>query len=110
MGKKVETILETFINNEIYSTEQRIEAIRAFVHTLRAELTAHAAKLPDDPSDKEYFLMVLKLFRSMINTYDEEITVLNLKRERMLEHLLNVRSVVAFLQPGDTPLNDLHIN
>jgi DNA repair ATPase RecN len=110
MSKKVENILESFINNEIVSTEQRIAAIRAFVETLRTELATHAAKIPTDPADKKYITTVLKLFKEMIQTYEDEVKVLTLKREKMLEHLLNARSVATSLVPNSPEFNNLHIN
>ena len=110
MSKKVESILENFINNEINATEQRITAIRTFVETLRTELVSYSSKIPEDPSEKKYIMMVLQLFKDMIRTYDDEIKVLTAKREKMLEHLLNVRSVVTYLKPDTAHLTNLHIN
>jgi hypothetical protein len=109
MNKTIETVLESFIKNEIAATDSRIVAIRTFLDTLKAELFRYTTNIPSDPIERDHFAMVLKLFRSMISTYDEEIQMLILKRERMLDHMLNVRSVVTHLQPK-SDVNDLHIN
>ncbi|MDR2870864.1 MAG: hypothetical protein LBV04_10475 [Deferribacteraceae bacterium] len=110
MDRRVETILEEFINNEIAATDQRIAAIHTFVETLRAELAAHAARVPEDAADKKYIMMVLKLFKEMIQTYDEEVIVLTTKRSKMLDHLLSARSVTTYLNPNTEQQNNLHIN
>lgn len=108
MNKKIESILETFTYNEITATDSRIAAIYTFVETLKAELRVYAGEIPTDPVDKEYFSMILKLFKSMISTYDEEIKLLKAKREKMQEHLSTIHSVVAYLQPAGPA--DLHVN
>ena len=109
MSKTIETVLESFIKNEIAATDSRIVAIRTFLDTLKAELFRYTANIPSDPAERNYFTMILKLFRSMIATYDEEIQMLIAKRERMLDHMLNIRSVVTHLRPKND-VNDLHIN
>mgnify|MGYP003623402936 FL=1 len=80
------------------------------METLRTELVSYSSKIPEDPSEKKYIMMVLQLFKDMIRTYDDEIKVLTAKREKMLEHLLNVRSVVTYLKPDTAHLTNLHIN
>lgn len=110
MNKKLETVLETFIKNEISATDSRIEAIRTFLNKLKAELVVYSAKIPADVQDKRYFSMVLTLFHNMLNTYDEEVKQLMHKREKMLEHLTQVRTVSAYLRPAEDHNNNLHIN
>jgi DNA repair ATPase RecN len=109
MSKNIETVLESFVKGEIAATESRIVAIRTFLDTLRAELFRYTSEVPTDPADKAHFAMILKLFKSMISTYDDEIQMLIAKRERMLDHLLNIRSVVTHLRPKND-MTDLHIN
>lgn len=110
MNRRIETVLEAFIKSEITTTDNRISAIRVFVDTLKAELLSYTNNINTDPGDKEYFTMVLRLFKSMIATYDDEIQILMAKRAKMLDHLLGIRSVVTQLRPlSDTPSN-IHIN
>ncbi|MDR2105748.1 MAG: hypothetical protein LBP51_08355 [Deferribacteraceae bacterium] len=96
---RVEMVLENFIKNEISSTDGRIVATRSFVNTLRGELASYSARMPFETEERKYFMMILTLFHDMINTYDEEIELLIDKREKMLEHLMNVKSVTAYLNP-----------
>lgn len=99
MKNDIETILESFIKNEIAATDSRLAAIRSFVETLRGELLSYAQNVPVSQSEKESMAKVLKLFKSMISTYDDELKLLIVKREKMLDHLLSVRSVVTHLTP-----------
>ncbi len=109
MNNRIESILELFIKSEITATDDRIAAIRAFVNTLKGELLSYTGNIPTEPLEKEYFSNILKLFRSMISTYDEEIQLLITKRERLLEHLLSIRAVVSYLRPHKDDIST-HIN
>ncbi len=110
MDNRLEAVLEVFIKNEIKTTEERISAIRTFVDTLRAELVVYSTKNPAETNDKRYFSMVLNLFQNMVGTYDEEVQLLIRKRDKMLEHLLHIRSVATHLIQADTKTYNLHIN
>ena len=109
MSKRIESILELFIKSEITATDDRIAAIRTFVNTLKGELLSYTWNIPTEPSEKEYFLRILKLFRSMISTYDEEIRLLIVKRERLQEHLLSILTTVSCLFPQSDNIST-HIN
>jgi hypothetical protein len=110
MNRRVEAVLENFIKNEISATDGRISAIHSFVETLRGELTSYSVKMPFESEERKYFMMVLNLFHDMINTYDEEIQLLMAKREKMHDHLWQVRAVVAYLNPFPDSVTDLYIN
>jgi hypothetical protein len=99
MNLRVEAVLENFIKNEITSTDGRIMAIRSFVNTLRDELASYSARMPIEKEERRYFMMVLSLFHDMITTYEEEIQLLMEKRGKMLDHLVQVRTVTAYMNP-----------
>jgi hypothetical protein len=107
---RVEAVLENFIKNEISSTDGRISAIRAFVNTLRGELASYSARMPLETDERKYFMMILSLFHDMITTYDEEIRLLIEKREKMLDHMLQVRTVTAYLNPFPDSIAGFSIN
>jgi hypothetical protein len=107
---RVEAVLENFIKNEISSTDGRISAIRSFVNTLKGELASYSARMPFEADERKYFMMILSLFHDMITTYDEEIRLLMEKREKMLDHMLQVRTVTAYLNPFPDSITGFSIN
>jgi hypothetical protein len=107
---RVETVLENFIRNEISSTDGRISSIRSFVNTLRGELASYSARMPNETDERKYFMMILSLFHDMITTYDEEVEILMEKREKMLEHLVHVKTVTTYLNPFPDQVTGYSIN
>jgi hypothetical protein len=99
--------MESFVRNEIAATEERLAVIRSFMDRLKFELAAYASDIPLAADERENFTMVLGMFRNMLTTYDEEVQMLVRKRERLLEHLMEIRLVTPYLKPASLPQNYL---